>query len=60
MLQEKLSVSYAKETKYQEDIDKYSKAISSLKDNLTRANLNDNKIKQLTESLKLANQKLEA
>jgi hypothetical protein len=60
MLQEKLSVSYAKETKYQEDIDKYSKAISSLKDNLKRANLNDNKIKQLNESLKLANQKLEA
>ena len=42
MLQEKLSVSYAKETKYQEDIDKYSKAISSLKDNLTRANLSTN------------------
>ena len=53
-LQEKLSVSYAKETKYEEDIEKYQTAISNLKKNLQKATILEKTNSSLQEQINQA------
>ena len=58
-LQEKLSVSYTKETTYQEEIEKYQKAIVRLKESANRLKIAENKIQKLQEQLKESNQQIQ-
>ena len=50
-LQEKLSVCYAKEAKYQEDISKYKDAIRNLSESVSNVKALQNKVSNLTEQL---------
>lgn len=50
-LQEKLSVCYAKEAKYEEDIVKYKNTIRSLSESASKVKILQNKITTLTEQL---------
>lgn len=58
-LQEKLSVSYTKETTYQEEIEKYQKAIVRLKESANRLKIAENKIQKLQEQLNNSNQQIQ-
>lgn len=58
-LQEKLSVSYTKETTYQEEIEKYQKAIVRLKENVNKLKIAENRIRKLQEQLKESNQQIQ-
>ena len=51
-LQEKLSVCYAKESKYEEDIAKYKSAIRNLSESASNAKALQNKVTSLNEELK--------
>lgn len=55
-LQEKLSVSYTKETTYQEEIEKYQKAIARLKESASRLKIAESKIQKLQEQLTKSNE----
>lgn len=50
-LQEKLSVCYAKEAKYEEDISKYKTAIRNLSESVSNAKALQGKVEKLTEEL---------
>ena len=50
-LQEKLSVCYAKEAKYEEDISKYKNAIRNLSESVSNAKALQGKVEKLTEEL---------
>ena len=58
-LQEKLSVSYTKETTYQEEIEKYQKAIVRLKESANRLKIAENKIQKLQEQLNESNEQIQ-
>lgn len=53
-LQEKLSVCYAKEAKYEEDINKYKKTIVNLSESAKRAKVLRSKVDYLNEKLQIA------
>lgn len=50
-LQEKLSVSYAKEAKMEEEVDKYKRAVEGLKSNVSNTKALESKITHLNEEL---------
>ena len=58
LLNEQLSVSYTKETQYQEEIEKYKNAISKLKESAMRSKTLESKVSKLESQITDLNQQL--